>query len=83
MRQANDRLYSAQGLAASIAALREALGDRDFDVAWAEGTALSIDEAIAYAQRVNTIGANPLSAGPSAPAPPRSPPHHRAYPIQH
>src|SRR5689334_21949965 len=25
------------------------------------------DVAIAYAQRVNTIGANPLSAGPTAP----------------
>jgi DNA-binding CsgD family transcriptional regulator len=36
---------------ARIATLREALGDNDFDAAWAEGAALSIDEAIAYAQR--------------------------------
>jgi len=36
---------------ASVAALREALGDTDFDSAWAEGAALSTEEAIAYAQR--------------------------------
>lgn len=35
----------------SVAALREALGDNDFGEAWAEGAALSIEEAIAYAQR--------------------------------
>jgi len=36
---------------ASVTALREALGDKDFDTAWAEGAALSIDDAIGYAQR--------------------------------
>lgn len=36
---------------ASIAALREAMGRKDFDTAWAEGAGLSIEEAIAYAQR--------------------------------
>ena len=36
---------------ASVAALRDALGDNDFDSAWAEGAALSTEEAIAYAQR--------------------------------
>ena len=36
---------------ASVAALRNALGEADFDSAWAEGAALSTDEAIAYAQR--------------------------------
>ena len=36
---------------ASAAMLREALGERDFEAAWAEGAALSTDEAIAYAQR--------------------------------
>jgi DNA-binding CsgD family transcriptional regulator len=36
---------------ASVAALRDALGENDFDAAWAEGAALSTDEAIAYAQR--------------------------------
>jgi DNA-binding CsgD family transcriptional regulator len=35
----------------SIAALRKTLGDNDFDAAWAEGAALSTDEAIAYALR--------------------------------
>ncbi len=36
---------------ASVAALRDAMGEDDFDAAWAEGAALSTEEAIAYAQR--------------------------------
>ena len=43
-------MYQA-GYDASVAAVREALGQDDFDAAWAEGAALSIEEAIAYAQR--------------------------------
>jgi DNA-binding CsgD family transcriptional regulator len=39
------------GYNTSVRALREAMGDNDFDAAWAEGAALSIDDAIAYAQR--------------------------------
>jgi DNA-binding CsgD family transcriptional regulator len=35
----------------SVAALRDAMGDKDFESAWAEGAGLSIDEAIACAQR--------------------------------
>jgi hypothetical protein len=35
----------------STSALRNAMGSVDFDAAWAEGTVLSTDEAIAYAQR--------------------------------
>jgi DNA-binding CsgD family transcriptional regulator len=35
----------------SVAVLRKTLGDNDFDAAWAEGAALSTDEAIAYALR--------------------------------
>ena len=34
-----------------MATLRDAIGDDEFDDAWAEGSALSTDEAIAYAQR--------------------------------
>ncbi|MDX6520054.1 MAG: hypothetical protein QOF08_659, partial [Gaiellales bacterium] len=34
-----------------LAALREGMGEKDFESAWAEGAALSTDEAIAYAQR--------------------------------
>ena len=34
-----------------MAAVRDALGEKDFDSAWAEGAALSTEEAIAYAQR--------------------------------
>jgi predicted ATPase/DNA-binding CsgD family transcriptional regulator len=39
------------GYAASVAAVRDTMGEKDFDAAWAEGAALSSDEAIAYAQR--------------------------------
>jgi DNA-binding CsgD family transcriptional regulator len=35
----------------SLSALRNALGDKDFDSAWAEGAALSVEEAIGYARR--------------------------------
>ena len=43
-------IYQA-GYEASVGAIRNPLGDSDFDGAWAEGAALSTDEAIAYAQR--------------------------------
>jgi DNA-binding CsgD family transcriptional regulator len=39
------------GYQASVAGLRDALGDQGFEAAWAEGAALSTEEAIAYAQR--------------------------------
>ena len=39
------------GYEASVAALRDAMDEQDFDAAWAEGAALSTEEAIAYAQR--------------------------------
>jgi DNA-binding CsgD family transcriptional regulator len=39
------------GYEASAAAVRDALGEQDFDAAWAEGVALSTEEAIAYTQR--------------------------------
>jgi predicted ATPase/class 3 adenylate cyclase/DNA-binding CsgD family transcriptional regulator len=44
------KVYNA-GYEASVAALREAMGEKDFESAWAEGAALSTEEAIAYAQR--------------------------------
>jgi DNA-binding CsgD family transcriptional regulator len=44
------KIYDA-GYEASVAALRDAMGENDFDSAWAEGAALSTEEAIAYAQR--------------------------------
>jgi hypothetical protein len=43
-------MYQA-GYDATVAAVREALGQHDFDAAWAGGAALSTEEAIAYAQR--------------------------------
>ncbi len=39
------------GYEAAVAALRNAMGAPDFDAAWAEGVAMSIEEAIAYARR--------------------------------
>jgi predicted ATPase/class 3 adenylate cyclase/DNA-binding CsgD family transcriptional regulator len=39
------------GYDASVAVVRNALGERDFDAAWAEGAGLSIEESVAYAQR--------------------------------
>jgi hypothetical protein len=39
------------GYETSAAALRDAMGEKDFESAWAEGAALSTEEAIAYAQR--------------------------------
>ena len=44
------KIYDA-GYEAAVAALRNAMGEKDFDAAWAEGAALSTEEAIAYAQR--------------------------------
>jgi predicted ATPase/class 3 adenylate cyclase len=44
------KVYDA-GYEASVAAVRDALGEQDFDSAWAEGAALSTEEAITYAQR--------------------------------
>jgi DNA-binding CsgD family transcriptional regulator len=39
------------GYQASVATLRENMVNNDFDAAWAEGVALSTDDAVAYAQR--------------------------------
>ncbi len=39
------------GYDAAVANVRDALGDGGFDAMWAEGSALSIEETIAYAQR--------------------------------
>jgi DNA-binding CsgD family transcriptional regulator len=44
------KIYDA-GYEASVAVLRNAMGEKEFDAAWAEGAALSTEEAIAYAQR--------------------------------
>ncbi len=44
------KIYDA-GHDAAVTTLRNALGEADFESAWAEGAALSTGEAIAYAQR--------------------------------
>src|SRR5262249_26860729 len=48
--QVRFKIYDA-AYDASLAALREAMDDNEFDEAWSEGEAFSADEAIAYAQR--------------------------------
>jgi predicted ATPase/class 3 adenylate cyclase/DNA-binding CsgD family transcriptional regulator/tetratricopeptide (TPR) repeat protein len=47
--------------AASVAAVRDALGHSDFDSAWAEGETLSTLEAIAYARRGHSDRKRPTS----------------------
>jgi predicted ATPase/DNA-binding CsgD family transcriptional regulator len=49
------------GYQAGVAALRDALGEKDFESAWAEGAALSTEEAIAYAQRGRGTRKRPAS----------------------
>jgi len=44
-------LIHQAGYEASVAVLREAMGETEFDAAWAEGARLTAEEAIAYAQR--------------------------------
>jgi predicted ATPase/class 3 adenylate cyclase/DNA-binding CsgD family transcriptional regulator len=39
------------GYESSVEVVRNSMGDTEFEAAWAEGAALSIEEAIAYAQR--------------------------------
>jgi DNA-binding CsgD family transcriptional regulator len=43
-------MYDA-GCQASVAEMRDALGEKDFESAWSEGAALSTEAAIAYARR--------------------------------
>ena len=58
------KIYDA-GSQASMAALRDALGEADFESAWAEGVAMSADEAIAYAQRGRGQRKRPATGWPS------------------
>ena len=44
-------LIYEDGYQAAVAELRNAMEEKEFDTVWAEGAALSIEEAIAYAQR--------------------------------
>jgi len=44
------KIYDAS-YEASVAALRDAMSENDFESAWAEGAALSTEEAVAYARR--------------------------------
>jgi predicted ATPase/class 3 adenylate cyclase/DNA-binding CsgD family transcriptional regulator len=44
------KFYDA-AVGTSVAVLRDAMGEKDFESVWAEGAGLSTEEAIAYAQR--------------------------------
>ncbi len=46
---------------ASVTALRDTLGEKDFNATWAAGAALSTEEAIAYAQRGHGEGKRPTN----------------------
>ncbi|MEY2524678.1 MAG: hypothetical protein QOJ66_3243, partial [Ilumatobacteraceae bacterium] len=50
MGQVRFKVHQA-GYEASVAALRDAMGQKEFDAAWAEGAELTTEEAIGYAQR--------------------------------
>jgi DNA-binding CsgD family transcriptional regulator len=54
------KIYDA-GYETSVAQLREAMGEEEFEAAWAEGAALSTEEAIAYAQRGRGTRKRPTS----------------------
>jgi predicted ATPase/class 3 adenylate cyclase/DNA-binding CsgD family transcriptional regulator len=54
------KIYEAD-YEASVGSLRDAMGEEDFDSAWAEGVALSTEEAIAYAQRGRGTRKRPTS----------------------
>jgi len=58
------KIYDA-GYEASVAALRDALGEREFESAWADDAVLSIDEAIAYPRRGRGERKRPASGWPS------------------
>jgi DNA-binding CsgD family transcriptional regulator len=49
------------GYEASVAALRDAMSQKDFAAAWAEGAALSTEEAVAYARRGRGERKRPVS----------------------
>ncbi|MDT5307643.1 MAG: hypothetical protein QOE48_3321 [Mycobacterium sp.] len=53
------------GYATAVGAVRDALGDSDFESAWAEGAALSALEAIAYARRGHGDRKRPTTGWPA------------------
>jgi hypothetical protein len=49
---------------ATVTVSRDAMDEKDFEAAWAEGAALSTEEAIAYAHRGRGERSAPPVAGP-------------------
>jgi predicted ATPase/DNA-binding CsgD family transcriptional regulator len=68
---ASDAARNAMGLAASVPALgarhevatglRRAVGDREFDDAWSEGSRMSLDDAVAYVRRTRGARKRPTT----------------------
>jgi DNA-binding NarL/FixJ family response regulator len=58
------RIHDAE-CEASLAVLRNAMDEKLFDATWAEGAALSIEDAITYAQRGRGERKRPASGWPS------------------
>src|SRR5262249_34069926 len=54
---------------ASVKTLRDAMGEKDFDAAWAEGAAMSTEQAIAYAERGRGERKRPTSGWASLTSP--------------
>src|SRR5207244_1654578 len=52
--------------------LREALGDAGFDLAWADGLTMTMDQAVAYALKIDLPPLPPLPQGKGEGQPPDS-----------
>jgi predicted ATPase/DNA-binding CsgD family transcriptional regulator len=58
-----------------LATVRAGLDEPDFDAAWSEGRAMSLDEAIEYALSAEEPSATPPSSATAQPSPPSAPKH--------
>jgi len=52
----------------TVTAVREALGDVDFESAWEEGRTMTVDQIVAYAREAPAVPAPPVQEAKSAPA---------------
>ena len=58
-----------------LATVRAGLDEPDFDAAWSEGRAMSLDQAIEYALSAEKPSATPPSSATTQPSPPSAPEH--------
>jgi hypothetical protein len=59
------RPIDRQGHDAMVALMHHSLGKERFADAWAEGTALSLDEAVAYVRRARGLRHRPSTGWPA------------------